>query len=95
MKVITFIETNLAPGVAEKLAKVRTQNTKEIHNSVVMMINPDMDALPADIRAIGREVETLTRIENEAHARALQLISEAAQKMLSTQKPTRIMHIQV
>ena len=63
MNVVLMIRTGLPEAQAAKLAKVRTANEKEVCGTCVMMRKPDMDTMMADIRAIGREVDALARIE--------------------------------
>ena len=67
MRIIDIVATGLTPADAQKLVDVRTQNRKEVLGDNVYFQDITPDTLPADIRAIGREVEYITRIRQLEH----------------------------
>ena len=66
MNIAMMIQTGLKKEQAKRLASVHTANEKEVVGTCVFLKDPDMETLSADIRAIGREVELITRKEVSA-----------------------------
>ena len=83
MKIIAIIETGLSPNEAQALENVKTQNRKEVMGPVVFFKDITPDTLPADIRAIGREVDYINRTRQLASTLSMMHISGDLDRLIN------------